>query len=229
MFKHSLLYPLLQSKLHKHESVTKRVLALVEPKYRGAVQEWCAKAGEPLADLLITLFTCKLGSATAGSNPPAGLAPAAVADGLAVAVVVDQGAAAASIAEAARIVSGLALMKGQGGSGGDISSSHDEAPQVAGDEKKASDLIAASEVNKDSTAILKDGYYEVNGFKISEYYYNKLWNAGRPAPTLFAKEILEVAENVVPDARPGFFRYEGLGWELIYNPATKEIWHIQPI
>ena len=101
---------------------------------------------------------------------------------------------------------------------------------VISDGKDPLDLaMAESKVNQNSTAILRNGYYEVNGFKISEYYYNKLWNAGRPAPTLFAKEILDVAKNITPDIKPGFFRYEGLGWELVYNPTTKEIWHIQPI
>ena len=82
-------------------------------------------------------------------------------------------------------------------------------------------------VNQTSTAILKDGYYEVNGFKFTEYYYNKLWNTGRPAPTLIAKDLIEHATYVVPDTnRPGFLRYELNGWEMIYNPTTKEIWHL---
>jgi hypothetical protein len=45
-------------------------------------------------------------------------------------------------------------------------------------------------VNQSSKAILKDGYYEVNGFKFSKYYYIKLWNTGRGAATLVAKEAL---------------------------------------
>jgi len=34
----------------------------------------------------------------------------------------------------------------------------------------------------------------------------------------------------VPDAcKPGFFRYEAYGWEMVFNPTTKEVWHLQPI
>ena len=47
--------------------------------------------------------------------------------------------------------------------------------------------------------------------------------------TLVANEILLSAKNIKPDIKPGFFRYESLGWEMIYNPVTKEIWHIQPM
>ncbi len=85
-------------------------------------------------------------------------------------------------------------------------------------------------VNQTSTAILKNGYYEVNGFKFSEYYYNKLWNTGRKAPSLIAKEILENATTIVPDTiKPGFFYYKFGEWEMIYNPTTKEVWHLKPI
>ena len=84
------------------------------------------------------------------------------------------------------------------------------------------------EINQSSIAILKNGYYEVNGFKFSEYYYNKLWNNGRGAPSLIAKEVLDHAKSFVADNKmPGFYRYEYNGWELVYNPATKEIWHLQ--
>jgi hypothetical protein len=95
----------------------------------------------------------------------------------------------------------------------------------------ASDIIdkTSSVVNQDSTAILKDGYYEVNGFKFTEYYYNRLWNNGRKAPSLTAKIILDNAKIIMPDEKPGFFRYEIEGCEMIYNPSTKEIWHLQQI
>lgn len=85
-------------------------------------------------------------------------------------------------------------------------------------------------INQSSLAILKDGYYEVNGFKFSEYYYNRLWSKGRPAPTFTASAILENAKAAIPDrAKQGFFRYEFDGWEMIYNPSTKEVWHLSPI
>jgi hypothetical protein len=90
---------------------------------------------------------------------------------------------------------------------------------------------AKTGINQTSKAILKNGYYEVNGFKFSEFYYNKLWNTGRGAPSLVAKEVLEGgAKTAVPDAeKAGFNKYIHGGWEMIYNPATKEVWHLQPI
>jgi hypothetical protein len=36
-------------------------------------------------------------------------------------------------------------------------------------------------------AAQRGGYFEVNGLKFSEYYYNKLWSTGRGAPSLVAK------------------------------------------
>lgn len=75
------------------------------------------------------------------------------------------------------------------------------------------------------------GYYEVNGFKFSKKYYEKLWyEGGRKAPSLAAKEILSNATMIRPDRElKDFFRYEFASWEMVYNPTTKEIWHIQPI
>lgn len=79
-------------------------------------------------------------------------------------------------------------------------------------------------------AAQRGGYFEVNGLKFSEYYYNKLWSTGRGAPSLVAKEILASGVKGVPDAcKPGFFRYEAYGWEMVFNPTTKEVWHLQPI
>ena len=78
--------------------------------------------------------------------------------------------------------------------------------------------------------MLKNGFYEVNGSKFSQYYYNKLWNIGRGGPSLVAKEILAGAETAIPDAlKIGFNRYRYGGWEMVYNPVTKEVWHLQPI
>lgn len=99
-------------------------------------------------------------------------------------------------------------------------------------EHSASTVI--NEINQTSQAILKNGYYEVNGFKISEFYYKRLWEKGRHAPTLFAKDILKDAKKILPDLeKKGFFRYETQtwqkNWEMVYNPVTKEIWHLQPL
>ncbi len=86
-------------------------------------------------------------------------------------------------------------------------------------------------INQTSEAILKDGYYEVNGFKFSDYYYNRLWNTGRGAPSLVAGEVLEGSGGVgLPDAiKAGFNNYIYGGWEMTYNPVTNEVWHLQPI
>ncbi|OOF44700.1 hypothetical protein BKK51_08485 [Rodentibacter trehalosifermentans] len=77
----------------------------------------------------------------------------------------------------------------------------------------------------------KDGYYHADGMKISENYYEKLWNNGRKAPFIQAREIIQSNPKITPDDRGkvGFYRYESNGLEMIYNPQTKEIWHIQPI
>ena len=104
----------------------------------------------------------------------------------------------------------------------------------------------AAGINPTSQAILKDGYYEVNGMKFTEYYYNRLWNNGRKAPSLTAQKILETADTVVLDIeKPGFLKYETTNqqlfynpstkkyekynWELVYNPVTKEVWHMEPL
>ena len=86
-------------------------------------------------------------------------------------------------------------------------------------------------INQTPTAILRNGYYEANGFKFTEYYYNRLWNTGREAPSLIAKAVLENAIQVIPDPEkiPGFFKYFAEGWEMIYNPTTKIVSHIQQL
>jgi len=105
-----------------------------------------------------------------------------------------------------------------------------EQPRNIG--KNRSCPISGEQVNQGTTAILKDGYYEVNGLRFTKYYYEKLWGiGGRPAPSLRAKAILENAPAPMPDpkGRDGFYRYVHDGWELIYNPTTKEVYHMQPI
>lgn len=84
-------------------------------------------------------------------------------------------------------------------------------------------------LNTGNKAVLKNGFYEVNGFKFSEYYYNKLWNTGRKAPSLVAKEVLENSTIMIEHSKSGFYLYEYGGWEMIFNPTTKEVWHLQPI
>ncbi|VGP79493.1 16S rRNA endonuclease CdiA [Klebsiella variicola] len=78
---------------------------------------------------------------------------------------------------------------------------------------------------------LEGGFYSVDGMKISQSYYDRLWNQGRSAPFLQAKEILNSNPKVTSDPRgaPGYFKYESNGLEMIYNPTTGQIGHIQPI
>jgi len=78
---------------------------------------------------------------------------------------------------------------------------------------------------------LIDGFYQAEGsaFKFSKYYYEKLWQTGRPAPFLQAEEALATAKTVTPDAMPGFYRYVNDVVEMVYNPATKEVWHLAPL
>jgi filamentous hemagglutinin len=76
-----------------------------------------------------------------------------------------------------------------------------------------------------------DGFYEAEGtpFKFSEYYYNRLWSTGRGAPFVQADEVLKTATTVTPDGMAGFYRYTNGSMEMVYNPVTKEVWHIQPL
>ncbi|MBD9402830.1 hemagglutinin repeat-containing protein [Comamonas sp. CMM02] len=74
-------------------------------------------------------------------------------------------------------------------------------------------------------------FYSVDGLKFSKSYYERLWQQGRPAPFVQAKEVLASNPKITPDPRgaEGYFRYEGAGLEMIYNPSTGQIGHIQPI
>lgn len=78
---------------------------------------------------------------------------------------------------------------------------------------------------------LVDGFYQAEGsaFKFSEYYYNRLWSTGRGAPFVQAEEVLNTAKTITPDRMAGFNRYVNDAFEMVYNPATKEVWHIQPL
>ena len=74
-------------------------------------------------------------------------------------------------------------------------------------------------------------FYSVDGLKFSKSYYERLWQQGRPAPFVQAKEVLASNPKITPDPRgaEGYYRYEGAGLEMIYNPSTGQIGHIQPI
>lgn len=80
---------------------------------------------------------------------------------------------------------------------------------------------------------LTKGFYEARGsaFKFSQRYYEKLWANGRGAPFLTAKEVFNSATSIArdPQGRKGFYKYVNESWEMIYNPRTKEVWHLQPL
>lgn len=75
-------------------------------------------------------------------------------------------------------------------------------------------------------------FYSADGFKFSASYYDRLWSSGgRPAPFLQARAIMDSNPRITPDPRgaAGYFRYEGAGMEMIYNPTTGQVGHIQPL
>ena len=78
---------------------------------------------------------------------------------------------------------------------------------------------------------LADGFYQAEGsaFKFSAYYYEKLWATGRGAPFLQAEEVLATARTVTPDRMAGFYRYTNEFMEMVYNPTSKEVWHLMPL
>ena len=65
---------------------------------------------------------------------------------------------------------------------------------------------------------------------MSTRYWVHLWNTGRSTPFMRAQSVLAGCKNPIPDprGRAGFYKYVHDGWELIYNPATNEIWHLCP-
>jgi filamentous hemagglutinin len=76
-----------------------------------------------------------------------------------------------------------------------------------------------------------EGYWQAEGFafRFSDSYYSKM--EGRfGAPFLTAQEILDTG-IVAPDplSRMGFVRVTNGINELVYNPSTGEIWHMQPL
>ena len=96
---------------------------------------------------------------------------------------------------------------------------------------KAAGAATKGLVNITEEAALVGRFYEVNGSKFSTYYYNKLWSTGRGGASLVAKEVFEGGANTAVPAmtKKGFYDYNYGGWNMIYNPTTKEVWHIQPI
>ncbi len=101
--------------------------------------------------------------------------------------------------------------------------------------KKVDDVLDnVQDVNKSITPVIRNWYVEVNWFKFTEYYYSKLMKTKRKAPSLISSEVLVWAKksgNITPDPMgfDWFYRYEYWGREMIYNPNTKVVSHLQPI
>ncbi len=89
---------------------------------------------------------------------------------------------------------------------------------------------AVKEVTQ-GVSVLANGYYEVNGFKFTQFYYDRLWATGRGFPGFRAEAILRGAQSMILDPRghEGFYKYISDGWEMIFNPTTKVVAHLSPI
>ncbi|ALE97359.1 DUF637 domain-containing protein [Serratia marcescens] len=92
-------------------------------------------------------------------------------------------------------------------------------------------VLEASRGGRSKPIVFDGKFYSADDFKFSKEYYERLWGQGRPAPFLQAREIMNSKPKVVADPRgaPGYFKYEGAGLEMIYNPSTKQVGHIQPM
>ena len=131
-----------------------------------------------------------------------------------------QDTVAAGVAEALAIDSGGGALSGMASAASGLF-----RPSVA-------EIAAAAKATVDGKPIAFDGAFcSVDGIKFSKSYYECLWSERRPAPFLHAKEVFNSNPKVVPDPRgaPGYFKYEGGGLEMIYNPTTGQVGHIQPI
>ena len=77
---------------------------------------------------------------------------------------------------------------------------------------------------------------EVNGYKFTAKYLQKLWETGRTAPGYRAEAIEKSASKIItdPEGRVGFLNYYSETafskvWYMTMNPVTKEVWHISPL
>jgi hypothetical protein len=64
----------------------------------------------------------------------------------------------------------------------------------------------------------------------TDYYYDVL-KIRYGSPFLAAQEIIDTATEVGPDpmGMPGFVRASNGINEIVYNPATGQVWHMMPI
>ncbi|SNS29284.1 Possible hemagglutinin, partial [Humidesulfovibrio mexicanus] len=99
---------------------------------------------------------------------------------------------------------------------------------------RAGEKAVASTVSREIKLV--DGFYEAEGsaFKFSKYYYERLGipkEVGKSprlaTPFLAAEEVYKTSGPIVKDFKPGFYKYDNGVMEMIYNPKTKEVWHLQ--
>ena len=102
--------------------------ALVEPRYKGVVQEWCAwagcKGGDTLCNIMLALLGHKVGEISSGGLPPPSINPGGVAV---------QGAVADGVATGQAVKTGIVIASGHG-------------PEQSGG--SASQVVKAEEVAK---------------------------------------------------------------------------------
>ena len=102
--------------------------ALVEPRYKGVVQEWCAwagcKGGDTLCNIMLALLGHKVGEISSGGLPPPSINPGGVAV---------QGAVADGVATGQAVKTGIVIASGDG-------------PEQSGG--SASQVVKAEEVAK---------------------------------------------------------------------------------
>ncbi len=92
-------------------------------------------------------------------------------------------------------------------------------------------FVARSAASAGRAMNVADGFVQAEGsiVKFSVYYYNRLWATGRGAPFLQAEEVLQTATNITQHRLPGFYRYTNDKLEMVFNPTTGEVWHLQPL
>ena len=120
--------------------------------------------------------------------------------------------------------SAVGAVKTAGVEGLEVSKVANDPPQIGQEITVGVEVFDETIVNTAE----KIKYYEVNGFKFNEYYYDRLWANGRQCPGFRAESILNGATQIIPDPKgyEGFYKYICDEWEMIYNPTTKVVSHL---
>ena len=95
---------------------------------------------------------------------------------------------------------------------------------------------AAKELKRDQSTVAREikrnkgarGYRPHQAHNLACERRRGCANGPRVAEQTWSAAQLMIKEKWSPKLT-GFFKYEGCGWEMVYNPTTKEIWHLQPI